>query len=449
MIEPARIHYLSDDTGTTGDYQGDCVVYWMQRSQRATENHALEYAIQEANQRKLPIVVLFTLIPDYPEASPRTFRFMLEGLAWTEHALIERGIAFEFLFGDPTGSIVKRAEDAALLVCDRGFLRHERAWRREIADKMDCPCLEVESDTIVPIRSASLKEEWSAATLRRKITPQIGQFLQPTEETSVLRQSQETGMRLSPSRIDDLLKRIQKYSPAEPQVARGGIGEAERRLTHFLGTNPSLYDTKRNDPGQNVTSGLSPYLHFGQISPAHVARRAAGRGGFLEELIIRRELAINFVWYNEAYDQFACLPDWAEKTLFEHEGDRREYLYSYEELERAETHDPFWNAAQKEMVLCGRMHNYMRMYWGKKILEWSETPEIAYSHAVRFNDRYELDGRDPNGYAGVAWCFGKHDRAWKERPIFGKVRYMNAQGLLRKGDMKGYLERIEAIEAAL
>ncbi|RQD82166.1 MAG: deoxyribodipyrimidine photolyase, partial [Methanocalculus sp. MSAO_Arc2] len=198
---------------------------------------------------------------------------------------------------------------------------------------------------------------------------------------------------------------------------------------------------------REVTSGLSPYLHFGQISPGEVARASAGLDGFLEELIVRRELAVNFVWYNDAYDHVSCLPAWAATTLAEHADDQREYTYSYDELRRADTHDPYWNAAQNEMLVCGRMHNYMRMYWGKKILEWSETPETGYHHAVLLNDTYELDGRDPNGYAGVAWCFGKHDRAWKERPIFGKVRYMNANGLKRKGDIEGYVRRVEGYGA--
>ncbi len=190
---------------------------------------------------------------------------------------------------------------------------------------------------------------------------------------------------------------------------------------------------------------MSPYLHFGQISPLHIAlevlkTKSPGKSAYLEELIIRRELAVNFVYYNREYDNLKCLPDWAYNTLMEHRKDKREYIYSLEEFENAETHDPYWNAAQLEMVHSGKMQGYMRMYWGKKILEWAQNPEKAYQIALKLNNRYELDGRDPNGYAGVAWCFGKHDRAWKEREIFGKVRYMNDHGLRRKFKMDSYVD---------
>ena len=170
-----------------------------------------------------------------------------------------------------------------------------------------------------------------------------------------------------------------------------------------------------------------------------------GREAFLEELIARRELAANFVYYNSKYDSIDCLPDWCTKTLGDHEGDPREYIYSLEEFEAAETHDPYWNAAQRQMVITGKMHGYMRMYWGKKILEWSPSPRVAYETALYLNDKYELDGRDPNGYTGVAWCFGKHDRPWKERPVFGKVRYMNDRGLRRKFDADLYVRKVEGL----
>jgi deoxyribodipyrimidine photo-lyase len=192
---------------------------------------------------------------------------------------------------------------------------------------------------------------------------------------------------------------------------------------------------------------MSPYLHFGQVSPVTLALHAQEQGGsgtpaFLEELIVRRELAVNFVRYNDHYDSFASLPAWAQKTLELHQGDQREYGYSVDELERAATHDPYWNTAQMEMVKTGKMQGYMRMYWGKKILEWSRTPQDAYSVALYLNNKYEIDGRDPNGYAGIAWCFGKHDRPWGERPVFGMVRYMNAPGLTRKFAMDRYLEKV-------
>jgi deoxyribodipyrimidine photo-lyase len=229
---------------------------------------------------------------------------------------------------------------------------------------------------------------------------------------------------------------------------QGGSSVALSKLDDFIEHNLIGYDTKRNDPAVNHSSGLSAYLHFGQISPItiyHAVKDLDMRDvpAFLEQLIVRRELAYNFVTFNRFYDQWEGLPVWARRSLEAHEEDPRSITYSYEELENGETHDPYWNAAQKELVVLGRMHNYLRMYWGKKILEWSPTPRMGFSWALRLNDTYQADGRDPNGYAGVAWCFGKHDRPWVERPIFGNIRYMNDKGLERKFTMKAYLERIE------
>jgi deoxyribodipyrimidine photo-lyase len=230
----------------------------------------------------------------------------------------------------------------------------------------------------------------------------------------------------------------------------GGTAEANRRFEQFLKNRLDGFADNRNDPGGDGGSDMSPYLHFGQVSPVTLALLAKDQGGsgtpaFLEELIVRRELAVNFVRYNDHYDTFTALPAWAQKTLALHQADQREYGYSLDELERAATHDPYWNAAQQEMMKTGKMQGYMRMYWGKKILEWSTTPQDAYSAALHLNNKYEIDGRDPNGYAGVAWCFGKHDRPWGEREIFGMVRYMNAQGLERKFAMDHYLEKVRLV----
>jgi deoxyribodipyrimidine photo-lyase len=232
-----------------------------------------------------------------------------------------------------------------------------------------------------------------------------------------------------------------------------GESAAHRALAGFLDQRLEGYATDRNDPNRNGQSGLSPYLHFGHLAPQRVALAVAAGGtpddrdAFLEELIIRRELSDNFCWYNNRYDQVEGFPDWARKTLDRHRADPREYRYSRGALERGETHDRLWNAAQKEMVLTGKMHGYLRMYWAKKILEWSGSPEEALAAAIFLNDRYELDGRDPNGYAGIAWSIGGvHDRPWGERPVFGMVRYMNYNGCARKFDVPGYIGRIAALE---
>jgi deoxyribodipyrimidine photo-lyase len=241
-------------------------------------------------------------------------------------------------------------------------------------------------------------------------------------------------------------------SVAPSEAFQGGPAEAKRRLTRFVGSKLAYYADRRNDPTLDFQSGLSPYLHFGQISPVDVALAAMTSGAprnaldaFLEELIVRRELSMNFAARNPDCCAYAGLPNWARATLAAHARDRRDHLYDEAAWEAAATHDPYWNAAQREMVRTGKMHNYMRMYWGKKILEWSRSPEAAFDIALRLNDKYELDGRDPNSCAGVAWCFGKHDRPWTERPVFGMVRYMNAAGLDRKFDMPDYVERNAAI----
>ena len=265
------------------------------------------------------------------------------------------------------------------------------------------------------------------------------------------------GLRLGGMALEDqkaILSKLSIDRTVGPVASsEGGTAKATGLLAAFIDGKLKHYADRRSDPGVDLGSHMSPYLHFGHISPLTIALEVQNARGilrrskeaFLEELIVRRELSMNFVRYNPRYDSILCLPDWATKTLEDHQKDRREFVYTPVQLEQARTHDPYWNAAQQEMVISGKMHNYMRMYWGKKILEWSKTPAEAYNIALHLNNKYELDGRDPNGFAGVAWCFGKHDRAWKERPIFGKVRYMNAAGLKRKFNMESYVGRVKAL----
>ncbi len=235
----------------------------------------------------------------------------------------------------------------------------------------------------------------------------------------------------------------------------GGSREARLRLGGFIRDRLPRYATERNQPTPYVTSELSAHLHFGHISPITIALAVRDSGApresidaYLEELIVRRELAINFVARNQDYDRLSGCPEWARKTLADHAGDRRPFLYTASQLEAAETHDPLWNASQNEMVFTGRMHNYLRMYWAKKILEWTPDAETAFAIAVDLNDRYEMDGRDPNGYTGIAWAIGgKHDRPWPSRPIFGTVRFMSSQGMHRKIDTDAYINRVKALAA--
>lgn len=447
MIHPERITPLNHESPRRGRW----VLYWMQASQRASWNHALEFAVREANGLGLPVVAFFGLTPDFPEANLRHYRFLLEGLREVQNDLGKRGVALVVRAASPERGALELCRDAALAVTDRGYLRIQKAWRESAAREAPCPLIQVESDVIVPVESASPKEEFSAATLRPKIRARLSDFLHPLEETPVKRDS--LGLRLPGLSLDDpeAVLRTLPLDRSVPPVDsfRGGPGEAGKRLKRFLDTALDRYHTGRNIPGSDAVSDLSPYLHFGHVSPLEIALavRASRRGNpaakdaFLEELIVRRELAVNFVHYNPTYDAYeGAVPAWARRTMADHDRDPREYRYGLHDLEEARTHDPFWNAAQREMVRTGKMHNYMRMYWGKKILEWSASPADAFRTMLALNNRWELDGRDPNGFAGVAWCLGKHDRPWGERTIFGKVRYMNAAGLKRKFDMAPYLE---------
>ncbi len=448
VIEPERIQLLNDKPQRDGEY----VLYWMQASQRAEYNHALEYAIQEANRLRLPLVAVFGITEKFPEANERHYAFMLEGLRETRQALQERGIQMVVVRQSPEKAALELAESAALLVTDRGYPRIQRAWRETAARRARCPVVQVESDAVVPIEVVSNKEEYAAATLRPKILRRLNDYLAPMRKTNLRRDSlglHFDGLDLEdPDKILRLL-RIDRSVPRQAYFL-GGTSEAKKHLRKFITEQLDDYAERRNDPSLGIQSNLSPYLHFGQISPLYVAlqvhaaqgKNRAAKEAFLEELIIRRELSLNFVYFNPEYDSYQCIPAWARQTLYDHRRDPRDYLYHRGQFETAQTHDPYWNAAMLEMRITGKMANYMRMYWAKKILEWSPSPEDAYRNILHLDNKYFLDGRDPNSFAGVAWCFGKHDRPWSERAVFGKVRYMNDGGLRRKFDIEGYVRKV-------
>jgi deoxyribodipyrimidine photo-lyase len=453
MIEDARIQRLNEDPANEG---GDYVLYWMQQSQRAQFNHALEHAARIANQRGEPLVVGFGLMEKYPEANERHFAFMLEGLAETENALRDRQIRMVVRRGSPDEVAVELGRRASVIVCDRGYLRHQRQWRRNVAQGAGREVIQVESDVVVPVEIASSKAEFAARTIRPKLRRHREAFLHGLSETRLKRSS----LRLQLPRGFDISQpeRILKELKLDRSVLgvrwlKGGNSRARALLRGFLSRSLDGYHDARNDPVEPRCSTLAPYFHFGQISPVEVARKVinskapseADKESFLEELIVRRELAINHVYYRTNYDRYEVLPDWAKKSLADHKGDARSHAYTRRSLEMSETHDDYWNAAMTEMRVSGYLHNHMRMYWGKKILEWSNTPEHAFQTALYLNNKYFLDGRDPNSYTNVAWVFGLHDRPWQERRVFGKVRYMNARGLERKFDVGAYLEAVEAL----
>jgi deoxyribodipyrimidine photo-lyase len=445
MIEPERVKALNRWAPREGRY----VVYWMQASQRTEYNHALEYAIEKANELTQPVVAFFGITDHFPEANGRHYCFMLEGLKDAEVSLRTRGIKLVIRHESPESGVVKIGREASLVVVDRGYLRIQKHWREAAARALRCQVVQVESDVIVPVEVASPKEEYAAATIRPKIRKQLDRYLVPLKKSRPRKPS--LGMDLESFDISDVGRAVSGLgvdrSVGRVESFRGGLREAKRRLRAFIRNRLDTFDEFRNDPTRDNLSNMSPYLHFGQISPLYIALEAIksgslGTAAFIEELIVRRELSMNFVFYNSQYDSFQSVPQWARKSLTRHRRDKRQYTYTLRELERAATHDPYWNAAQDEMRFTGKMHGYMRMYWGKKIIEWSPTPEDAYGIALYLNNKYELDGRDPNGFAGVAWCFGKHDRPWGEREVFGKVRYMNAAGLRRKFDADAYVERV-------
>ena len=450
MIREERI----ESTNSNPVKKGRFVLYWMQAAQRSEYNHALEYSIRQANKLKLPVVAIFGITDNYPEANLRHYTFMLEGLSDTKKALKKRGILLVIRHCSPELAAVELSAKAALTVVDAGHTRIQQRWRRYAAKKIKCSLQEVETNLIVPVTQVSDKENFSAGTLRPRINKKLTEYLVKLRYIKPLYRSLDMKFKsfdindidfaLTRLNIDRTVGRVKNF--------KGGTTEAKKRLSDFIKNKLDSYAGLRNDPCLGATSNMSPYLHFGQISPLYIALKVTGtdspgKDSFLEELIVRRELSHNFVYYNQNYDKFSSLPPWAKNTLNFHARDKRQYLYSLKEFEQAETHDPYWNAAQNEMLITGKMHGYMRMYWGKKILEWSKNPRQGFKIALYLNNKYELDGRDPNGFAGVAWCFGKHDRAWSERKVFGKIRYMNAAGLKRKFNADAYVEKIKKLEA--
>ena len=447
-MHQSRIKSLNDKSVQNGEY----ILYWMQASQRVENNHALELAIKKANNFNQPLLVFFALTDDFPEANARHYYFMLEGLKKKKKKLKNRNIKMIVKNTTPDQGVKKLSKDASLVVTDRGYLKVEKEWKREAAQNISCPLLQVESDVVVPVEEASDKEEYAAYTLRKKINKKIDDYLNPVEENQIEISSLDLDFSsLNLDNLDQVVNELDlDQSVTKTSTFTGGNSEAKKHLQDFLANKLDKYEELSNDPTTDYLSNLGPYLHFGQISPLHIVLEAKKQEesdsleDFLDQVIVRRELSINFVHYNQNYDGQLdeILSEWAYETLQEHKSDLREYNYSRQEFEAAKTHDSYWNAAQLEMMATGKMHGYMRMYWGKKILEWTDDPQTAYDIALYLNNKYSLDGRDPNSYAGIAWCFGKHDRAWQEREVFGKVRYMNANGLNRKFDADLYVNQV-------
>lgn len=433
------------------------ILYWMQAAQRLHENYALEAAMRASVRHNKPLRVLFVLDPTFKEANHRHYSFMLEGLSSLRDKLRALNIEFYLDIGPFTDTVVKHLSRAVLFIFDKGYTRALRAVRLAVVEAAiaeNLPTYEIETELIVPIEKASQKCEYAARTLRPKLLRQVETYLDEAVLTPPLH-----APLAEPSYADMPVEAWLTHIEADTSIRKspyftGGEDIALARLETFIDELLCHYD-KSNDPSLNLTSQLSPYLHFGQLSAVRVYQRVSAAldrcpvavEGFLEQLLVRRELAFNFVYYCNGYDRFDTMTDrWAYETMHAHADDHRPILYTKDDYHRYDTHDPYFNAAMKEMVLTGYMHNYMRMYWGKKIIEWSPDMKTAYETILELNNAYFIDGRDPNSYAGVAWLFGRHDRAWTRRDIFGSLRYMNAAGLKRKFDIEAYVERMERLQ---
>jgi deoxyribodipyrimidine photo-lyase len=439
---------------------GRCVIYWMQRAQRGLDNPALNIAINAANELKKPLAVFFGLHPRYPNANLRHYAFLVAGLAETKQRVEARGAAFIFR-PFPHHDLIKFCNEAkpCLVIGDENPMREPKGWRQSAAQKLNAPFWTVDADVIVPTKFFE-KEEYAARTIRPKIHKLLPAFLEPLENPAARFKWHDAELPASqPVDEQRVLAELSFDRTTQPvKHFKGGTSAGLNLLNKFVRDGLNGYDTDRNKPHLPGTSAMSAYLHFGQLGPHTIAlavRDAVGhqpaKDAYLEEMIVRREVAINYVARNPNYDKLAGCHEWARKTLREHGNDKRPYLCTEAQFENAETYDDLWNAAQKEMVVTGRMHGYLRMYWAKKILEWTRTPEEAFDIAVRLNDRYELDGRDPNGYTGIAWAIGgKHDRPWAPaRPIFGMIRYMAYSGCARKFDVKAYIRRVELLSKGI
>jgi len=444
MINEKRVRLLQK-----GDENNGPVVYWMSRDQRVHDNWSLLFAQKSAVEKKRPLIVVFNLVQDFLEATIRQYGFMLKGLSEVESELAEYHIPFFLISGKPEEEIPKFLKNtrASILVTDFDPLKIKRIWKRNVTKKISIPFYEVDAHNIVPCLFVSDKIEFAAYTIRPKIHKALLEFM---DEYPVLKKMDKHEIGSEKINWGKVYKSLNvNRDIKEVDWIIPGESAAIKSLKDFIKNKLDKYYELRNDPTKNGQSNLSPYLHFGQISAQRIALETQRINGnkeseisFLEELIVRRELSDNFCYFNKKYDSFDGFHDWAKTSLNEHRKDEREFIYTTEQFEQAKTHDELWNAAQLQMVTTGKMHGYMRMYWAKKILEWNKSPEDAIKIAVYLNDKYELDGRDPNGYTGIAWSIGGiHDRPWFDRPVYGKIRYMNRKGAEKKFDVKAYIDK--------
>lgn len=441
-----RRRFVSDAEKIKQGSEG--VLYWMSRDQRVQDNWALIHAQHLAVKENLPLHICFCLVVPKSELSTlRHYSFMLKGLKEVAKECKKLDIQFHLLHGPPGDVLPGFVSDRNLgaVVTDFSPLREPLQWLKDVKKKLskDIPLIQVDAHNIVSCWEASPKLEYAARTIRGKITKLLPEFL---TDFPLVEKHPCTATRTAKSiEWDETLASLKvDRTVGETEWAKPGTKAGVAMLESFIDVRLKLFDTQRNDPNAMALSQLSPWIRFGHLSAQRVALQVQQSGrkkglsvaSFIEELVVRRELTDNFCFYNDKYDRVEGAYEWAQKTLKDHAKDKRPHLYSREQLEKAKTHDNLWNAAQNQMVTEGKMHGFLRMYWAKKILEWTPSPEEALSIALYLNDRYELDGQDPNGFVGCMWSIcGIHDQGWAERPVFGKIRYMNYKGCLRKFDV--------------
>ncbi len=438
------------------------VMYWMQMFKRTTHNHALKFAIEQANERNLPLLVYEGLKFYYPWASDRIHTFILEGVAEKRKEFEKLGITYVFYLqkdkSAPNQTVAKIAQNAALIVTDDFPCFIIPQHNAAISERAEIPVYAVDSNGIIPL-SRFEKEEYGAYTIRPKINKILDEYFVPFEEVKVKIKKTDIKVECPNTEVNEknlanLVATCAIDHDVKPSpVYHGGSVNGRKRLKYFIENILANYAESRNKPEIDGSSRLSSYLHFGFLSPLEIGLAVKNsdapkesKDAFLEELIVRRELSYNFTKFNKDYDSLKALPNWVQQTMRDHIGDERKEIYSIKELETCATYDELWNATQREMNITGEVHNYVRMLWGKLIIQWSKSYEEAFAALEHLNNKYCLDGRNPNSYAGILWCFGKHDRPWMEREIFGKMRYMTSGSTGKKFDSKKYIQWTKQLE---
>lgn len=464
---------------------GDYVLYWMQINRRFQYNYALDYAIAWANKLGKPLLIYEGLSIEYPWACDRFHSFIMQGMKENLDFAHSKKINY-FSFVEPEigagkGLFYNLASKACAVISDEYPVFIIRKHNERVADKIDVPYITIDSNGIIPL-GVTEKDPYSAYLFRKIMQKHFKEaFTNPPQKDPIDELENRDEIKLSDEfrqrypKADEMLNDIDgSISQLDIDHAVGSIEmegtrkSALGKMGQFIAHSLLEYDEKRNHPDEKKTSGLSPWLHFGKISEYEIVKAVfdhqpdgwsledlTPNGGknsgffngdeniesFLDEVITWREVGFHFAHHVDNYDEFESLPNWAKQTMEEHTDDKREYVYSLEEFENSKTHDELWNAAQTQLREEGIIHNYLRMLWGKKVIEWTPDHRTALEYLIELNNKYAIDGRDPNSYSGIFWCFGRFDRAWQEREIFGKLRYMTSNSTRKKVKLDEYLSK--------